>query len=137
MRLDEFLTRVRDRGEFHSDDEAEQVTTAVLRVIASRVAPEEAAALAAELPAPLDDALRPERGRPESFGRAEFLRRVAQQTGARPRTAEWDAGAVLATLAEAVPRERVDRLLAHLPADCADLFGGPVPHGERPTRAPH
>ncbi|MYS57021.1 DUF2267 domain-containing protein, partial [Streptomyces sp. SID6013] len=117
MRLDEFLTRVRDRGEFHGDDEAEQVTTAVLWVIASRVAPEEAAALAAELPAPLDDALRLERGRPESFGREEFLRRVAQQTGARPRTAEWDAGAVLATLAEAVPRERVDRLLARLPAD--------------------
>ncbi|AIV37843.1 MULTISPECIES: DUF2267 domain-containing protein [Streptomyces] len=137
MRLDEFLTRVRDRGEFHGDDEAEQVTTAVLWVIASRVAPEEAAALAAELPAPLDDALRLERGRPESFGREEFLRRVAQQTGARPRTAEWDAGAVLATLAEAVPRERVDRLLARLPADCADLFGGPVPHGERPDRAPH
>ncbi|MFA3873286.1 DUF2267 domain-containing protein [Streptomyces sp. MMCC 100] len=137
MRLDEFLTRVRDRGEFHSDDEAEQVTTAVLWVIASRVTPQEAAGLAAELPAPLDDALRLERGRPESFGREEFLRRVAQQTGARPRTAEWDAGAVLATLAEAVAPERVDQLLAHLPADCADLFGGPAPHRERPTGASH
>ncbi|GAA2588552.1 MULTISPECIES: DUF2267 domain-containing protein [Streptomyces] len=128
MRLDEFLTRVRDRGEFHSDDEAEQVTRAVLWVVASRVTPDEAARLASDLPAPLDDALRLERGRPESFGRQEFLRRVAQQTGARPRTAEWDAGAVLSTLAEAVPRERVDRLLALLPADCADLFGGRAPH---------
>ncbi|MFC8066677.1 DUF2267 domain-containing protein [Streptomyces sp. NPDC057293] len=129
MRLDEFLTRVRDLGEYHSDDEAEQVSRAVLRVIASRVAPGEAAALAADLPAPLDDVLRPERGRPESFGRDEFLRRVAQLTGARPRTAEWDADAVLAALAEAVPRERVDRLLDQLPADCADLLGGP---GEAP-----
>ncbi|MEV6883624.1 DUF2267 domain-containing protein [Streptomyces sp. NPDC051135] len=137
MRLDEFLDRVRDRGEFHSDDEAEQVSTAVLWVIASRVPPEEAAALAADLPAPLDDALRPERGRPESFGREEFLRRVAQQTGARPRTAEWDAGAVLSVLAEAVPRERVDRLLAGLPADCADLFGDPPPHPDRPGGTPH
>ncbi|MFJ6072198.1 DUF2267 domain-containing protein [Streptomyces sp. NPDC093065] len=137
MLLDEFLTRVRDRSEFHSDDEAEQVTTAVLWVIASRVTPEAAAALADGLPAPLDEALRLERGRPESFGREEFLRRVAQQTGARPRTAEWDAGAVLATLAEAVPRERVDQLLAHLPPDCADLFGGPAPHGEHSTGAPH
>jgi uncharacterized protein (DUF2267 family) len=128
VRLDEFLTRVRDRGEFHSDDEAEQVTTAVLWVIASRVTPEEAAGLASHLPAPLDDALRLERGRPESFGREEFLRRVAQQTGARPRTAEWDAGAVLSTLTEAVPRERVDRLLTQLSADCADLFGGPASH---------
>ncbi|CAM5263681.1 hypothetical protein STENM223S_04579 [Streptomyces tendae] len=136
MRLDEFLDRVRDRGEFHSDDEAEQVTTAVLWVIASRVPPEEAADLAAELPAPLDEALRLERGRPESFGREEFLRRVAQQTGARPRTAEWDAGAVLSVLAEAVSRERVDRLLARLPADCADLFGAPPSQPERPGGPP-
>lgn len=128
MRLDAFLSLVRDRGEYHSKDEAEQVSTAVLWVIASRIDPEEAAGLAAELPAPLDDALRLERGRPESFGREEFLRRVAQQTGARPRTAEWDAGAVLSTLAEAVPGDRVERLLAQLPADCADLFGGPAPH---------
>ncbi|MFE6630126.1 DUF2267 domain-containing protein [Streptomyces rochei] len=123
MRLHEFLTLVRDRGEYHSDDEAEQVTAAVLWVLASRVGPQEAASLAADLPAPLDEALLLERGRPETFGRAEFLRRVAQQTGARPRTAEWDAGAVLATLGEAVPGERVDHLLARLPVDCADLFG--------------
>ncbi|WP_217169511.1 DUF2267 domain-containing protein [Streptomyces sp. AC512_CC834] len=127
MRRDAFLTRVRDRGEFHSDDEAEQVITAVLWVIASHITAEEAAGLASDLPAPFDDALILERGRPESFGREEFLRRVAQQTGARPRTAEWDAGAVLSTLTEAVPRDRVDRLLARLPADCADLFGGTAP----------
>ncbi|AKZ54257.1 hypothetical protein SAM23877_1208 [Streptomyces ambofaciens ATCC 23877] len=123
MRLDEFLTLVRDRGEYHSEDEAEQVSRAVLWVVASRVGPEEATALASDLPAPLAEALRLERGRPESFGRDEFLQRVAQQTGARPRTAEWDAGAVLSTLTEAVPGERVDRLLTHLPTDCADLFG--------------
>ncbi|MET9773274.1 DUF2267 domain-containing protein [Streptomyces sp. NPDC006367] len=126
MRLDEFLTRVRDRGEYHSEQEAEQVSTAVLWVIASRIAPQEAAALAEHLPAPLDDALRLERGRPETFGREEFLRRLAQQTGARPRTAEWDAGAVLSTLAEAVPADRADDLRTALPADCADLFGGPT-----------
>ncbi|MGW8066053.1 DUF2267 domain-containing protein [Streptomyces ziwulingensis] len=123
MRLDEFLTSVRDRGEYHSEDEAEQVSAAVLWAVASRVGPEEAADLASELPAPLDDALRLERGRPESFGREEFLRRVAQQTGARPRTAEWDASAVLSTLTEAVPGERIDRLLTWLPVDFADLFG--------------
>ncbi|WP_217144225.1 DUF2267 domain-containing protein [Streptomyces sp. AC627_RSS907] len=128
MRLDEFLTLVRDRGEYHSKEEAEQVSTAVLWVIASCIAQEEAAGLASDLPAPLDEALRLERGRPETFGREEFLRRVAQQTGARPRTAEWDAGAVLSTLTEAVPDARVDRLLSDLPADCADLFGGPAPH---------
>ncbi|MGW0812998.1 DUF2267 domain-containing protein [Streptomyces viridiviolaceus] len=127
MTLDEFLARVRDRGEYHSRDESEQVSTAVLWVLASRIDPEEAAGLAERLPAPLDDALRLERGRPESFGREEFLRRVAQQTGARPRTAEWDAGAVLSTVADAVPDGQLDHLLAQLPADCAELFGRPAP----------
>ncbi|MBD0421280.1 DUF2267 domain-containing protein [Streptomyces sp. TRM S81-3] len=127
MTLNEFLARVGDRGEYHSRDESEQVSTAVLWVLASRITPEEATGLAARLPAPLDDALRLERGRPESFGREEFLRRVAQQTGARPRTAEWDAGAVLSTVADVVPDEQLDHLLSQLPADCAELFGRPAP----------
>ncbi|MFI6206137.1 DUF2267 domain-containing protein [Streptomyces sp. NPDC051041] len=123
MRIDEFLARVRDNGEYHSQEEAEQVSTAVLRVLASRITPEEAADLAAQLPAPLDDVLRPERGHPETFGREEFLRRVAERTGARPRTAEWDACAVLATVAEAVSAGQVDHLLEQLPPDFAELFG--------------
>ncbi|MDN0196538.1 DUF2267 domain-containing protein [Streptomyces sp. S.PNR 29] len=123
MRSDEFLAQVRDRGEYYTQEEAEQVSTAVLWVLASRITPEEAADLAAQLPAPLDDALRLERGRPETFDREEFLRRVAQQTGARPRTAEWDASAVLCTVADAVSRGEVDHLLDQLPSDYRDLFG--------------
>ncbi|CAM5594205.1 DUF2267 domain-containing protein [Streptomyces fumanus] len=123
MRADEFLARVRDRGEYHSQEEAEQVTEAVLWVLASRIVPEEATDLAEQLPAPLDDALRLERGRPEPFDREEFLRRVAEQTGARPRTAEWDTGAVLSTVAETVSAGQVGHLLDQLPPDWADLFG--------------
>lgn len=123
MRVDEFLARVRDRGEYHSQEEAEQVTEAVLWVLASRIVPEEAGDLAAQLPAPLDDALRLERGRPEPFDREEFLRRVARQTGARPRTAEWDSSAVLSTVADTVSEGQVGHLLEQLPPDWADLFG--------------
>ncbi|MEG3628223.1 DUF2267 domain-containing protein [Streptomyces poriticola] len=129
MRLDDFLTRVRDRGEYHSQEEAEQVSEAVLWVLASRIVPDEASDLASELPAPLDDVLRLERGTPESFGREEFLRRVAQQTGARPRTAEWDACAVLSTVSDSVPSGRLSHLLAQLPPGWADLFGRPEAEG--------
>ncbi|MEV5883836.1 DUF2267 domain-containing protein [Streptomyces sp. NPDC052020] len=125
MRLDEFLAEVRDRGEYRSQEEAEQVSSAVLWVLASRISPEEAADLAAQLPAPLDDALRLERGRPETFGHEEFLRRVARQTGARQATAEWDASAVLSTVADAVSGGEVDHLLAQLPSDYAEFFGRP------------
>ncbi|MFV0137444.1 DUF2267 domain-containing protein [Streptomyces sp. HMX87] len=123
MRADEFLARVRDRGEYHSQEEAEQVTEAVLWALASRIVPEEATDLAAQLPPPLDEALRLERGTPEVFDRGEFLRRVAQQTGARPRTAEWDACAVLSTVTDTVSEGQVGHLLAQLPPDWADLFG--------------
>ncbi|MGW4569004.1 DUF2267 domain-containing protein [Streptomyces sp. NPDC004561] len=125
MQLAEFLTRVRDRGEYRSQEEAEHVSTAVLWTLATRITPEEADDLAAHLPAPLDEALHLDRGCVESFGREEFLRRVAQQTGARPRTAEWDASAVLSTLADAVSGGQVSDLLSHLPTSYAELFGRP------------
>lgn len=125
MKLAEFLAQVRDRGEYYSQEEAEHVSTAVLRALAARIPPEEVDDLAAQLPAPLDDVLHHERGRPESLGREEFLQRVAEQTGARPRTAEWDASAVLSTVADAVPGGEVDHLLSQLPAGYADLFGRP------------
>src|SRR5690606_6418871 len=83
VRLHEFRRRGRERGQHHGEEEAEQVSTAVLWVIASRIDPEDAADLAVYLPTPLDDAVRLERGRPDSFGREEFLRRVARQSGAR------------------------------------------------------
>jgi uncharacterized protein (DUF2267 family) len=123
MRLEEFLDRVRDRGEYRSLDEAEKVSWAVLWVLASRVGPQEAEDLASQLPAPLNEALRLERGRPEDFDQQEFLRRVAQQISARPRTAQWDVGAVLSTVADAVGGERFDHLCEDLPSRYADLFG--------------
>ncbi|MEU3527963.1 DUF2267 domain-containing protein [Streptomyces sp. NPDC038707] len=125
MKLAEFLDRVRDRGEYHSPEEAEHISTSVLRVLAARIPSQEADDLADRLPAPLDDVLHGHPARPEALGLEEFLRRVAQQTGARPRTAEWDAGAVLSTVADAVPGAEVDHLLAQLPTGYADLFGRP------------
>ncbi|MFI9251001.1 DUF2267 domain-containing protein [Streptomyces sp. NPDC053069] len=127
MRLEEFLAQVRDRGEYRSREEAEQVCEAVLWVLATRISPEEADELAARLPAPLDEALHLDRGRPESFDCDEFLRRVSVQTGARPRTAEWDADAVLSTVADAVPDLQLDHLLSQLPARYAEYFGRPEP----------
>ncbi|MGW3206097.1 DUF2267 domain-containing protein [Streptomyces sp. NPDC001135] len=127
MRLEEFLAQVRDRGEYRSREEAEQVCEAVLWVLATRISPEEADELAARLPAPLDEALHLDRGRPESFDCDEFLRRVSVQTGARPRTAEWDADAVLSTVADAVPDRQLDHLLSQLPTRYAEYFGRPSP----------
>ncbi|MFI6435011.1 DUF2267 domain-containing protein [Streptomyces sp. NPDC050759] len=127
MRYDEFIASVRDRGEYATAQEAEQVTVAVLKVLASRLTAAEAKDLAAQLPGPLGDALGEIRqeGQAESFGIQEFCRRIAELTGARPRTAEWDAGAVLSTLADTVSGGELNQILSQLPSGYADLFGKP------------
>ncbi|WP_437098957.1 DUF2267 domain-containing protein [Streptomyces flavidovirens] len=51
MRHDEFLARVRERGEYAKQEEAAQVTRAVLDVLAHRITPGEVKDLAAPLPA--------------------------------------------------------------------------------------
>jgi uncharacterized protein (DUF2267 family) len=125
MTLDEFLALVRDRGEYDSRQEAERVSRAVLAVLANRITPGEANDLSAQLPPPLRTAARPHEGRLGSFGVDEFCHRVAQRVGGHLRTAEWDASAVLSTVAEAVPGGELNQLLSQLPSGYATLFGKP------------
>ncbi|MFF3343127.1 DUF2267 domain-containing protein [Streptomyces flavidovirens] len=126
MRHDEFLARVRERGEYANQEEAAQVTKAVLDVLAHRITPGEAKDLAAQLPAPLKAAVQTDGDqRVKSFGVEEFCRRVAERTGARPRTAQWDASAVLSTLAEAVSPGELNQIISQLPSGYAVLFGKP------------
>ena len=124
MKYDEFLARVRERGEYMDNDEAAHVTNAVLEVLAQRISPGEVRDLASQLPGPLGQVLvnaAPQQAR--SFGIEEFLRRVAERTGARPRTAEWDAGAVLSTLGGAVTGGELNQIISQLPSSYAALFG--------------
>lgn len=126
MKYDQFVALVRDRGEYQSAAEAGQVTKSVLEVLAGRIDPGEARDLAAQLPEPLGDAVRSGAGdRAESYGVAEFCRRVAERTNARPKTAEWDASAVLSATADAVSGGELNQILSQLPSGYAQLFGRP------------
>jgi uncharacterized protein (DUF2267 family) len=126
MKSDQFLARVRERGEYRNQAEAIQVTEAVLDVLSSRITGGEAKDLASQLPEPLDRTLlEGSTEAAESFGVTEFLRRVAERTGAQPKTAEWDASAVLSTLAEAVSGGEFNQLITQLPSSYAPLFGEP------------
>jgi uncharacterized protein (DUF2267 family) len=123
---DEFVAAVRERGEYAGQSEAEQVATWVLEVLARRLTPEQASDLAAQLPDPLAKAVQRRGDQPaETFGAEEFLRQVAERIGARPGTAEWDASAVLSTLADAVSAGQLNQLLSLLPTGYAPLFGKP------------
>lgn len=103
LRLVTVLGEGQGPGEYPNREEAGQLAGSVLEVLAGRITPGEADDLAAQLPGPLAQAVR--RGRREqaqSYGVQDFCQRVAERTGARPKTAEWDASAVLSTLADAV-----------------------------------
>ncbi|MGX1274294.1 DUF2267 domain-containing protein [Streptomyces phaeoluteigriseus] len=124
MKRDEFLARVRERGEYHSQDEARLITERVLDVLSERISPGEVKDLASQLPAPFGQALTAvEHEQAEDFGIEEFYRRVAERSGARPRTAQWDAGAVLSTVADAVSGGELNQVISGLPSSYAVLFG--------------
>ncbi|GHC82514.1 hypothetical protein GCM10007079_23490 [Nocardiopsis terrae] len=124
MRYDEFLAEVRELGEYRDQQEAEQVTTAVLSVLATRLPGPTAEKLAAQLPEPLREGVREaEQPEAESFGVEEFHSRVAELLGGRALTAEQDTGAVLTTVAEAVSGGELNQLLSHLPSGYAVMFG--------------
>lgn len=125
VNYDEFLAQVRDRGEYPSRQDAEQVATAVLEVRGERLIPGESEDLAAQLPGPLQHALTKQHDGAESFGVEEFCQRVAERTGSRPPTAEWDASAVLSTVADAVSGGELNQVLSQLPSGYAALFGKP------------
>lgn len=124
MEYDKIVATIRERGQYQSAGEAEQVAKSVLQVLAGRIGPGEVLDLAEQLPQPLADALRSgTRDRAESYGVEEFCRRIAGRTGAGPQTAEWDASAVLSTVAEAVSGGELNQVLTQLPSGYAVLFG--------------
>lgn len=127
MRYDEFLAKVRERGEYADPAEAERVTQLVLGVLAQRLHPDEAEDLAAQLPGPLAAILiSASQGGPSGFGVREFLDRVATGAGATARTATWDASAVLCTVGEAISGGELNDVLTQLPSGYATLFGRPA-----------
>jgi uncharacterized protein (DUF2267 family) len=123
MRYDEFLAQIRQRGEYADRQEAEVTAQVVLRVLAGRLTQGEADDLAAQLPDEVAVALTDHDGAPETFGVHEFLRRVAEATGATERTAQWDASAVLSTVADGVTGGEINDVLTQLPSGYAVLFG--------------
>lgn len=123
---DEFVAAVCERGEYADQREAEEVAIWVLEVFARCLPRERANDLAAQLPDPLAKALQQHGDQPaETFAVEEFVRQVAERVGARPGTAEWDASAVLSTLADAISGAQLRQLLSLLPSGYAALLGQP------------
>ncbi|MEU4677621.1 DUF2267 domain-containing protein [Micromonospora sp. NPDC023737] len=123
MKYHEFVATVRQRGEYASTAEAEEAIRAVLVVLAARLTPDEAHDLAAQLPHGVAEIMEEAHEPTLQLSVQEFLQRIAAGTGATSRTAEWDAGAVLSTVADAISDGELNDLITQLPSGYAELFG--------------
>ena len=105
------------------EEAAERLEHATLRTLADRISGGEAQDLAAQLPGPLQDDLRPPREDAEAFGVDEFVRRVAERGHVDPGVARTGAAAVLITVREAVTPGEFDDVLSQLPQEYRELVG--------------
>ena len=125
MRSDEFLKNVTEVGGPSDAESAAVVTRTVLDNLGKQLKGGEAADLAAQLPAELQEPLQRHGSEaPLTDDVDDFLRRLAEQLGEGidPDTARVYAGAVLSTVDAAVSEGEIGDLRSQLPAGFAPLF---------------
>jgi uncharacterized protein (DUF2267 family) len=120
MNYETFIDNVAQRAGV-SAEQAEIHTRATLQTLADRLTAGEALDLAAQLPKPLQMALRQRTETAERFGLAEFSRRVRERAGIDEAAATNGIRAVFATMREAVTSGEFDDVLAQLPREFAEL----------------
>jgi uncharacterized protein (DUF2267 family) len=128
MQSEAFLSRVQERGEYETQQEADRAARVVLALLGAHLVGQERADLAARLPEtyalillnPLEAA---EPLSPERFVRAT----AAWIEGASEESAKWDVGATLSAAADAAGETLTRRLLLQLPPGYDVLFGRPPP----------
>ncbi|GGX33009.1 DUF2267 domain-containing protein [Streptomyces noursei] len=128
IRWEEFLERVRERGEYDTRHEAERAARVVLALLGAHVVGQERSALAARLPETFALILLNPLPAAEPLAPERFVRATAAWIeGATEETAKWDIGAVLSVVAEAAGEDLTRRLLLQLPVGYDLLFGRPQP----------
>jgi uncharacterized protein (DUF2267 family) len=122
MKYDEYIESIGERTRLPREA-VETLTHATLRVLAERLSGGEAEDLRAQMPTELKDDLAVPKEKPaQSFGAAEFTRRVAQLAGIDETAAQIGAAAVLATVRDAVTPGEFDDVLSQLGREFAALM---------------
>jgi uncharacterized protein (DUF2267 family) len=114
MGYEEFLSVVEQWGGGLDRETAERATSATLRTLADRLAPDEARRLAAQLPAEVYGFLWTTVDA-ERLDVDAFLQRVAEREGVDLPTAEEHARAVFAAVRRGVDADELEKLAATLP----------------------
>ncbi|KKK05705.1 DUF2267 domain-containing protein [Micromonospora sp. HK10] len=118
MNYDTFVDRVAQRAAAPTE-RAAALTRAALETLAERLTGGEVLDLAAQLPKPLQQVLKPHPAMEaaERFGAAEFVARVAQRAGVDENVARDGVRAVFTTLREAISGGEFDDVVVQLPRD--------------------
>lgn len=113
---DLFLGRVRERGEYTTDKQAEGAIRGVLVALAALLPDDSRRELTARLPQQCAPLLLDPLPATKQLTPGEFVGAVALLVdGAGEQTAQWDTGAVLSTVAECAGDELTERVLSRLP----------------------
>ncbi|MFF8772490.1 DUF2267 domain-containing protein [Kitasatospora sp. NPDC015120] len=132
LRCEAFLDRVRERGEYDTPQDADRAARVVLALLGAHLVGEVRAKLAARLPETFALVLLNPLQAAEPLSPERFVRATAAWIeGATEKTALWDIGAVLSTVAEAAGDDLMEGVLFQLPPGYDLLFGRPR-HGHRP-----
>ena len=128
LRREAFLDRVKERGEYHSRQEADRAARVVLALLGAHLVGEVRAELAARLPEDFALILLNPLQIAEPLPPQRFVRATAAWIeGATEQTAAWDVSAVLSTVADAAGDDLLQQILLQLPAGYDLLFGHPQP----------
>ncbi len=125
MRYDEFIERVRERGEFGSTEEAEAATRATLSTLGEYLTDREGPELARRLPEGVSEhLLRQPPERSEIFSAEDFLQLVGEREGVNVGEARYHVRAVMDVLGEAVGREHLAGVVERqFPSEFAPILG--------------
>ncbi|WP_342667209.1 DUF2267 domain-containing protein [Streptomyces megasporus] len=124
MRWNEFVTKVRERGQYPTTREAERVSRIVLSALGGHLTGPERTELAVRLPEEGMRVLTDQLSVTKPLSGAQFVDSVAARIeGATPATARWDVSSVLSVVAEIAGDDLLDRIIDRLPPGYALLFG--------------
>ncbi|MCD2197623.1 DUF2267 domain-containing protein [Actinomycetospora endophytica] len=124
MQYGEIVNQVNNDLGLDDRARADAIVVNTLELLGQRVAGNEPAKLAAQLPQELKESLTRHAGAAETFDVDEFLRRLAQREGqgVDPEQARRHAQSVFATLGSFVSQGELDDVRSQLPAGYAPLF---------------
>ncbi|MFE5720519.1 DUF2267 domain-containing protein [Streptomyces erythrochromogenes] len=123
MTFDQMLERVRYEGTHPTRERAEEAVRAVLAALGRQLTGEERVDLAQCLPVEAALTLTAQIPATHQLTGWDFVKDLAERTGATPAVARWDTGAVLAVVTRLAGPNLLARILRQLPGGYALLFG--------------